>query len=81
MIKPTFPSTSEAQSHNVTFLTIKTVVRKFHQNDGNTGSCAQTRQCLRKGGGGGYNIHLVYAPPCVCTANPSHIHCRFQCSK
>ena len=42
MIKPTFPSTSEAQSHNVTFLTIKTktVVRKFHQNDGNTGSCA-----------------------------------------
>ena len=53
MIKPTFPSTSEAQSHNVKFLTIKTVVRKFHQNDGNTGSCAYTRQCLRKGGGGG----------------------------
>ena len=52
MIKPSFPSTSKPQSHNVTFLTIKTVVRKFNQNDGNTGSCAWTKQCLRKGGGG-----------------------------
>ena len=48
MMKPTFPSTSKPQSHNVTFLTIKTVVRKFNHNDGNTGSCA--RKCLRKGG-------------------------------
>ena len=54
MIKPPFPYTSEAQSHNVTFLTTKTMVRKFHQNNGNTGSCAWTRQCLRKGGGGSY---------------------------
>ena len=37
---------------NVTFLTIKTVVRKIHKNDGQTGSCAWTRQCLDRGGGG-----------------------------
>ena len=40
MMQPPFPSTSEAQLRNVPFLTIKTVVRKLHQNDGNTGSCA-----------------------------------------
>ena len=58
-----FPSTIEAQPRNVTFLTmkirnvtfltIKIVVRKIQKNDGQTGSCAWTRQCLDKGGGGG----------------------------
>ena len=41
-----FPFTIEAQPRNVTFLTIKTVVRKIPKNDGQTGSCAWTRQCL-----------------------------------
>ena len=58
MMQPTFPSTSEAQSRNVPFLTTKTVGRKFHQNDGHTGSCAYTRHCLRKWGGGGIKIFL-----------------------
>ena len=52
MIQLPFPSTIEAQPRNVTFLTIKTVVRKIQKNDGQTGSCVWTRQCLDKGGGG-----------------------------
>ena len=51
MIQLPFPSTIEAQPRNVTFLTIKTVVRKIQKNDGQVGSCAWTRQCLDKGGG------------------------------
>ena len=47
-----FPSTIEAQPRNVTFLTTKTMVRKIQKNDGQTGSCAWTTQCLDKGGGG-----------------------------
>ena len=47
-----FPSTIEAQPRNITFLTIKTMVRKIQKNDGQTGSCAWTRQCLDKGRGG-----------------------------
>ena len=52
MIQLPFPSTIEAQPRNVTFLTIQTVVRKIQKNDGQTGSCAWTRQCLDRGGGG-----------------------------
>ena len=51
MIQLPFPSTIEAQTRNVTFLTIKSVVRKIQKIDGQTGSCAWTRQCLDKGGG------------------------------
>ena len=46
MIQLPFPFTIEAQPHNITFLTIKTVVRKVQKNDGQTGSCSWT-----KGGG------------------------------
>ena len=52
MMQLPFPSTIEPQLCNDTFLTIKTVVRKIQKNDGQTGSCAWTRQCLDKGGGG-----------------------------
>ena len=52
MIQLPFPSTIEAQPCNVTFLTRNTVVRKIQKKDGQTGSCAWTRQCLDKGGGG-----------------------------
>ena len=45
------PSTIETQPRNVTFLTKKTVVRKIQKNDGQTDSCAWTRQCLDGGGG------------------------------
>ena len=51
MMQLPFPSTMEAQAHSVTFLTIKTVVRKIQKNNSQTGSCAWTRQCLDKGGG------------------------------
>ena len=54
MTRPPFPSTTEAQPRNVTFLTMKTVVRKIQKNDGQTGSCAWTRQCFDQGGGGQY---------------------------
>ena len=50
MIKPPLSSTSEAQSHNFTFLTIKTVVRKFHENDGNM--CLDKAVLAQRGGGG-----------------------------
>ena len=46
MIQLPFPYTIKAQPRNVTFLTIKTEVRKNQKNDGHTGSCAWTRQCL-----------------------------------
>ena len=52
MIQLPFPFTIEAQPRNVTFLTIKTVVRKIQKNNGQTGSCAWTRHCLDKGGEG-----------------------------
>ena len=55
MIQPPFSSAIAAQLHHVRFLTTKAVVRKHQENDGQTGSLAWTRQCLRKGeGGGGY---------------------------
>ena len=53
MIQLPFPSTIEAQPCNIAFLTIKTVLRKIQKNEGQTSSCAWTRQCLDKGGGGG----------------------------
>ena len=64
-----FPSAIESQPRNVTFLTIKTVVRKIQKNNGHgqTGSCAWIRQCLDKGGGGSIctRIHQYY-----CHATP-----------
>ena len=45
MIQLPVPSTIEAQPHNVTFLTIKTVVRKIQKNDSQTGSCAWKCKC------------------------------------
>ena len=51
MIQLPFPSIIEAQLRNVTFLTMKTVVRKIQKHNGQTDSCAWTRQCLDKGDG------------------------------
>ena len=50
MTQPRFPSTISTQSRFASFLTIKTVVRKFGKSDGQTGS-----RCLEKAvlGGGG----------------------------
>ena len=52
MIQLPCPCTIDAQTRNVTLLTIKSVVRKIQKHDGQMGSCAWTRQCLDKRGGG-----------------------------
>ena len=53
MTQPFFPFTISAQSRNNEFLTIKTVVRKTHQNNGHTGSLCLDKAVLAQGGGGG----------------------------
>ena len=53
MTQPFFPCTISAQSRNNEFLTIKTVVRKTHQNNGHTGSSCLDKAVLAQGGGGG----------------------------
>ena len=52
MNQPFFPCTISAQSRNNEFLTIKTVVRKTHQNNGHTGSSCLDKAVLAQGGGG-----------------------------
>ena len=52
MTQPFFPCTISAQSGNNEFLTIKTVVRKTHQNNGHTGSSCLDKAVLAQGGGG-----------------------------
>ena len=52
MTYPFFLSTISAQSRNNEFLTIKTVVRKTHQNNGHTGSSCLDKAVLAQGGGG-----------------------------
>ena len=52
MTQPFFPCTISAQSQNNEFLTIKTVVRKPHQNNGHTGSSCLDKAVLAQGGGG-----------------------------
>ena len=46
------PCTISAQSRNNEFLTIKTVVRKTHQNNGHTGSSCLDKAVLAQGGAG-----------------------------
>ena len=53
MTQSFFPCTISAQSRNNEFLTIKTVVRKPHQNNGHTGSSCLDKAVLAQGGGGG----------------------------
>ena len=53
MTQPFFPCTISAQSRNNEFLTIKTVVRKPHQNNGHTGSSCLDKAVLAQRGGGG----------------------------
>ena len=53
MTQPFFPCTISAQSRNNEFLTIKTMVRKTHQNNGHTGSSCLDKAVLAQGGGGG----------------------------
>ena len=52
MTQPFFHCTISAQSRNNEFLTIKTVVRKTHQNNGHTGSSCLDKVVLAQGGGG-----------------------------
>ena len=51
MTQPFFPCTISAQSRNDEFLTIKTVVRRTHQNNGHTGSSCLDKAVLAQGGG------------------------------
>ena len=52
MTQPFFPCTISAQSRNDEFLTIKTMVRKTHKNNGHTGSSCLDKAVLAQGGGG-----------------------------
>ena len=52
MTQPFFPCAISARSRNNEFLTIKTVVRKPHQNNGHTGSSCLDKAVLAQGGGG-----------------------------
>ena len=51
MTQPFFPCTISAQSRNNEFLTINTVVRKTHQNNGHTGSSCLDKAVLAQRGG------------------------------
>ena len=51
MTQPLFPSMISAQLPSVESLTIKTMVRKIHQNNGHTGSSCLDKACLDRGGG------------------------------
>ena len=66
MTQPFFPCTISAQSRKNEFLTIKTVVRKTHQNNGHTGSSCLDKAVLAQGGGG--YAHL----------RPPDAKCQFQ---
>ena len=52
MTQPLLPSTISTQSPSVEFLTIKTMVRKNHQNNGHTGSSCLDKPVLGQRGGG-----------------------------
>ena len=52
MTQPRFPSTMSTQSPSVEFLTMRTMVRKNHQNNGHTGSSGLDKPVLRQGGEG-----------------------------
>ena len=56
MTQPFFPCTISAQSRNNEFLTIKTVVRKTHQNNGHTRSSCLDKAVLAQGGGGMFHL-------------------------
>ena len=54
MIQLPLPSTPEAQPRNVTFLTMKTVVRKIQKNRRSDGLMCLDKAVLGQRGGGGY---------------------------
>ena len=56
MTQPFFPCTISVQSRNNEFLTIRTVVRKTHQNNGHTGSSCLDKAVLAQSGGGGVGM-------------------------
>ena len=60
MTQPFFPCTISAQSRNNEFLTIKTVVRKTHQNNGHTGSSCLDKAMLAQGGGGTWEAAMSH---------------------
>ena len=59
MTQPFFPCTISAQSRNNEFLTIKTVVRQTHQNNGVTGSSCLDKAVLAQRGGGTLLYHIT----------------------
>ena len=63
MTQPLFPSTISTQSRSTKFLTIKTVVRKIHQNDGQTSAWCLDKAVLAQGGGGGTQTCFLGASP------------------
>ena len=64
MTQPFFASTISAQSRNNEFLTIKTVVRKTHQNNGHTGSSCLDKAVLAQGRGGGGGLRDLCGNGC-----------------
>ena len=52
MTQPLFPSTISTQSPSVTFLTIKSMVRKNYQSNSHTGSSCLDKPVLGQRGGG-----------------------------
>ena len=91
MTQPFFPGTISAQSRNNEFLTIKTVVRKTHQNNGHTGSSCLDKAVLAQSGGEGMRRTALgntvsrsshaftrpHVPVCVDCALHLHI-CKFR---
>ena len=70
MTQPFFPCTISAQSRINEFLTIKTVVRKTHQNNGHTGSSCLDKAVLAQGRGIP-RARWPHGPPCSCCTPPA----------
>ena len=76
MTQPFFPCTISAQSRNNEFLTIKTMVRKTHQNNGHTGSLCLDKAVLAQAGGGGSMMLLCisgFVPDVQRTSLSQHV--------
>ena len=73
MTQPFFPCAISAQSRNNEFLTIKTVVRKTHQNNGHTGSSCLNKAVLAQGGGGTTILHCLH-PNSVPVTRDTQVH-------
>ena len=81
MAQPLFPSTISAQLPSVESLTIKTMVRKIHQNNAHTGSSCLDKACLDRGGGGGDHIKSYHRSRHIWVPSlATHLHqCLSRC--